>query len=249
MDYRTAVVTGASKGIGAGIVEALVGEGLTVYGVARNPDALEALRERLGKSFVPVVADVRDYAAIARGTEGVAIDVLVNNAGGLSTVRPLFEQTAEETAEVIELNLTAPLQMMRMLLPGMIERKRGHIFNLTSTAASSVFTGTATYGAAKAGLSQAGRVLRYDLAGSGVRLTEIAPGRVETEFYLKAFDGDRDGLKEKMYVHQRPLSPSNIAAVLLAALKLPDHVDVTEMIVAPTEQASGGHTYPPAPQR
>lgn len=247
MIYRTALVTGASKGIGAAIATALIAEGLTVYGVARDAKALAALGERLGARFKPVACDVRDYTAIAQALDGVEIDVLVNNAGGLGSVRPLFEQTAEETAEVIELNLAVPLQLMRIFLPCMIARKRGHMFNLTSTAASAVFTGTATYGAAKAGLSQAGRVLRYDLAGTGVRLTEIAPGRVETEFYLKAFDGDRDGLKERMYTRQRPLGPADIAAVLVSALKLPDHVDVAEMIVSPTEQAAGGHIYPSAP--
>lgn len=248
MSYRIAVVTGASKGIGAAVARALAGEGLTVHGVARDGKALAALAEELGPAFVPLAADVRDHAAIAAALEGAAVDVLVNNAGGLGSVRPLFEQTAEETAEVVELNLTAPLHMMRMVLPGMIARRRGHVFNLTSTAATSVFTGTAAYGAAKAGLSQAGRVLRYDLAGSGVRLTEIAPGRVETEFYLRAFGGDQDGLKERMYTHQRPLRPSDVAAVLVSALRLPDHVDVAEMIVSPTEQAAGGAAYPSAPK-
>ncbi|WP_168991927.1 MULTISPECIES: SDR family oxidoreductase [Mesorhizobium] len=249
MTYRTALVTGASKGIGAAIVESLVVEGLTVHALARNHGALQVLQERLGPRVKPLVADVRDHEAIAAALGAAEIDVLINNAGGLATVRPLHEQSAEETAEVVALNLTAPLQLIRMLLPGMIARKRGHIFNLTSTAASGVFPGTTTYGAAKAGLSQAGRVLRFDLAGTGVRLTEIAPGRVETDFYLKAFDGDREGLRKRMYSQQRPLGPVDIAAVLVAALRMPDHVDIAELIVAPSEQAPGGHTYPPAPQR
>lgn len=248
MTYRIALVTGASKGIGAAIAAALVGEGLTVHGVARDRKALDALAGELGSAFRPVAADIRDHEAIAKALDGVAVDVLVNNAGGLGSVRPLHEQTAEETAEVVALNLTAPLQIMRLFLPGMISRRCGHVFNLTSTAATGVFPGTATYGAAKAGLSQAGRVLRYDLAGTGVRTTEIAPGRVETEFYLKAFGGDQDGLKERMYTHQRPLRPADIAAVLVSALRLPDHVDVAEMIVSPSEQAAGGHVYPAAPK-
>jgi NADP-dependent 3-hydroxy acid dehydrogenase YdfG len=248
MTYRIALVTGASRGIGAAVAAALVAEGLTVYGVARDEKALAALGGVLGAAFVPVASDVRDYAAIQRALEGVEVDVLVNNAGGLGSVRPLHEQTAEETANVVELNLTAPLQLTRIVLPGMIARRRGHIFNLTSTAAKSAFPGTTTYGAAKAGLSHAGRVLRYDLAGSGVRLTEIAPGRVETEFYLQAFGGDRDGLKERMYRRQRPLRPEDVAATLVSAMRLPDHVDVAEMIVSPSEQAPGGHSYPNAPQ-
>ncbi|WP_256751705.1 SDR family oxidoreductase [Mesorhizobium sp. Mes31] len=249
MNYRTALVTGASKGIGAAIVESLVMEGLTVHALARNHDALQVLQARLGPSVKPLVADVRDIEAIASALGSTEIDVLVNNAGGLATVRPLHEQSAEETAEVVALNLTAPLQLIRLLLPGMIARKRGHVFNLTSTAASAVFPGTTAYGAAKAGLSQAGRILRFDLAGTGVRLTEIAPGRVETDFYLKAFDGDREGLRKRMYSDQRPLGPADIAAVLVAALRMPDHVDIAELTVAPSEQAAGGQVYPPAPQR
>ncbi|MBZ9796864.1 SDR family oxidoreductase [Mesorhizobium sp. ES1-4] len=249
MDYRTALVTGASKGIGAAIVESLVAEGLTVHALARSDDALRVLQQRLGPRVKPLVADVRDHQAIASALGSAEIDVLVNNAGGLATVRPLQDQGAEETAEVVALNLTAPLQLIRLLLPGMIARKRGHIFNLTSTAAGAVFPGTTTYGAAKAGLSQAGRILRFDLAGTGVRLTEIAPGRVKTDFYLKAFDGDREGLRKRMYSEQRPLGPADIAAVLVAALRMPDHVDIAELTVTPSEQATGGHTYPPAPQR
>lgn len=249
MDYRNALVTGASKGIGAAISAALVKDGIIVHGLGRDRAALDALADQLGPAFRPLAADVRDHAGIADLLGDTKIDILVNNAGGLSTVRPLHEQTAKETAEVIALNLTAPLQLIRMLLPGMIQRRSGHIFNLTSTAASAVFPGTTGYGAAKAGLSHAGRVLRYDLAGTGVRLTEIAPGRVETQFYLKAFEGDNETLREKMYTHQRPLHPEDIAAVLISTLKLPSHVDVAEMIVSPSEQAAGGHTYPVAQRR
>lgn len=247
MHYRTALVTGGSKGIGAAISEALVAQGVTVFALGRDQAALDALTERLGPRLKPVVADVRDHISIADRIAGTEIDILVNNAGGISTVRPLHEQTARETDEVVALNLLAPLQLIRMLLPGMIARRRGHIFNLTSTAASAVFPGTTAYGAAKAGLSQAGRILRYDLAGTGVRLTEIAPGRVETEFYLNAFDGDAEDLREKMYTHQRPLRPIDIASVLVAALRLPPHADIAELVLSPSEQATGGHVYPAAP--
>ncbi|WP_377288279.1 SDR family oxidoreductase [Rhizobium sp. SG2393] len=247
MRYKTALVTGASKGIGAAIAAALVEAGLTVHAVARDAPALAGLADRLGPRFVPQPGDVRALDPLMARLSGEEIDVLVNNAGGLATVKPLWQQTAEETADVVALNLTAPLQLIQAVLPGMVARRRGHIFNLTSTAASGVFAGTATYAAAKAALSHAGRVLRYDLAGTGVRLTEIAPGRVETDFYLKAFEGDRDGLRERMYTHQRPLRPEDVAAVLMAAISLPDHADVAELVLAPTEQAAGGHVYPNAP--
>lgn len=248
MTDRAALVTGASKGIGAAIAHALVAEGMTVYALARSADALDGLAAELGPQLIPLVADVRDHERIAAALRGVEIDVLVNNAGGLETVRPLHEQTAEETAETIALNLTAPLQLIRILLPGMIARQRGHVFNITSTAAGAVFPGTVTYGGAKAGLSQASRVLRHDLAGTGVRVTEIAPGRVETEVYLRAFGGDRQALVERMYARQRALRPEDVAATLIAALRLPDHVDLAEIILSPTDQAAGGHVYGDPPQ-
>ena len=240
--YKTALVTGASRGIGAAICRRLAHEGLEVIALARNHEALDALaKER--REIVPVVADVTDIDAVAKALDGRQIDVLVNNAGGLATVRPLHEQAIHETAETILLNLTAPLQLIQMLLPGMITRERGHIFNLTSTAAHNVFTGTTVYGAAKAALSQAGKILRYDLVGTNVRISEIIPGRVETEFYLQAFAGNRETLQERMYASQRALQPDDIAAALVAALNMPQHVDLAQIEVSPTDQAAGGQVY------
>jgi 3-hydroxy acid dehydrogenase/malonic semialdehyde reductase len=171
--YRTALVTGASRGIGAAICRRLTGLGLTVYGVARSREALAEVVDTLG--VVPVVADVRDAEAVVAGLGGADIDVLVNNAGMVATVKPLYEQSAEEIAETIAVNLTAPMLLMRALLGGMVARKRGHVVNITTTAARGVLAGTSAYGGAKAGLAHACRSLRYDLAGSNVRVTDLAP--------------------------------------------------------------------------
>ncbi|PKP85798.1 MAG: short-chain dehydrogenase [Alphaproteobacteria bacterium HGW-Alphaproteobacteria-2] len=241
--YRSALVTGASRGIGAAVARRLLAGGLTVYGVARSAEALAGVAAELGERFIPCPADVRDTDAILAGLGGAEIDVLVNNAGGLASVRPLVEQTAEETAETIALNLTAPLQLMRRLLPGMVARRRGHVFNLTSTAGRSVLPGTTAYAAAKAGLSQACHVLRYDLAGAGVRITELAPARVETDFYLSAFAGDREALRQKLYTTQRALSPEDIAQTIWAALSLPPHADLSEIVITSTDQAAGGQMF------
>jgi 3-hydroxy acid dehydrogenase / malonic semialdehyde reductase len=243
--YRTALVTGASRGIGASICRKLTGQGLRVFAAARSADRLSALAEECG--VVPIAADVRDTSQLLDALDGNEIDVLVNNAGGLETVRPLPDQTAEEIVDTISLNLTAPLLLMRALLPGMIARRRGHVFNITSTAAHSVFAATAAYGAAKAGLSHAGKVLRYDLAGSNVRITEISPGRVETDFYLRAFGGNGMALKDKMYRNHRALNPDNVADALMAALVMPANADLAHISVEPTDQAPGGYVYGTAP--
>ena len=242
-EYRTALVTGASKGIGAAIARKLVAGGKTVYGLARSAHALDTLAKELGERFIPCPNDVTDTAGVISALGGAEIDVLVNNAGGLATVKPLIEQSLEETAQVVALNLTAPLHLMQALVPGMVERKRGHVFNLTSTAAKAVFAGTTTYGAAKAGLDHACKVLRYDLAGTGVRITSLAPGRVQTEFYLQSFEGDREALEQKLYTRERPLSPEDIAETLWAALCLPPHANLAEILLTPTDQAAGGHVY------
>ena len=239
--YRTALVTGASRGIGAAICRRLTGLGLTVYGVARSRAALAEVVDTLG--VVPVVADVRDAEAVVAGLGGADIDVLVNNAGMVATVKPLYEQSAEEIAETIAVNLTAPMLLMRALLGGMVARKRGHVVNITTTAARGVLAGTSAYGGAKAGLAHACRSLRYDLAGSNVRVTDLAPGRVETEIYLRAFGGDRDRLNQTMYGSVRALQPADIAEAIAAVLTLPQHVDVTEIEISPTDQAVGGHVF------
>ncbi|WP_417719961.1 SDR family oxidoreductase [Salipiger sp.] len=243
LPYATALVTGASRGIGAAIARRLVAGGLIVHGVARSRGALDALAAELGAAFVPCPADVTDTAAILATLAGAEIDILVNNAGGLATVKPLIDQTLAETSEVIALNLTAPLHLIQALVPGMVARQRGHVFNLTSTAARSVFAGTTTYAAAKAGLDQACKVLRHDLAGSGVRITDLAPGRVQTDFYLESFKGDRAALEARMYSADRPLAPSDIAETIWAALSLPPHATLSEIVISPTDQAPGGHVY------
>lgn len=243
--YRTALVTGASRGIGASICHKLRAEGLTVFAAARSTERLQALADDCG--VLPIATDVTDPTQLIAALGGYEIDVLVNNAGGLETVRPLPDQTAEEIADTIRLNLTAPLLLMRALLPGMIARRCGHVFNITSTAGHSVFAATAAYGAAKAGLSHAGKALRYDLAGSNVRITEISPGRVETDFYLRAFGGDGAALKDKMYRSHRALNPDNVADALMAALVMPANADLAHISVEPTDQAPGGYVYGSAP--
>ncbi|GGE05908.1 short-chain dehydrogenase [Aureimonas endophytica] len=234
-----ALVTGASKGIGAAICRRLRAEGYEVYGLARGRPALEALAEDCG--LRPLVADVRDHQAIGAALGDRGVDVLVNNAGLVTSLRPLQAQSAAEIEAMVTVNLLAPLLLLRLLLPGMVARGRGHVVNVTSTAAHHVFAATAAYGAAKAGLSRAGSVLRYDLAGTGVRLTEIAPGRVETDVYLQAFAGDGEALRRTLYADERPLQPADVAEAVALALALPDHVDVAMMELSPTDQATGGH--------
>jgi 3-hydroxy acid dehydrogenase / malonic semialdehyde reductase len=240
--YRTALVTGASRGIGAAIVRRLRGLGLAVHALARDAAALKALAAETG--CVPLTGDVTATEAVLAAVSGVEIDVLVNNAGAVPAVAPLHKQSAAVVDAAIDLNLRAPLHLMRALLPGMIARGRGHVVNIGSTAGTAVFAGTGPYAAAKAGLAMAGRVARYDLAGSNVRLTEIQPGRVETQVYLQAYGGDAARLHETMYAHHRALQPEDVAEAVALVLTLPERADVSVLELSPTDQAVGGHVYP-----
>lgn len=240
--YRTALVTGASRGIGAGITRKLAEAGLTVYALARSEAALETVAALPGVR--PLACDITRPEQMVEALDGLEIDVLVNNAGAVGSVKPLSEQALSETAETIALNLTAPLQLMQLLLPGMIARQRGHVISLSSSAGHAVFPGTTVYAAAKAALSRAHEVLRYDMAGKNIRFTEIVPGRVATEFYLQAFGGDADKLNETLYSKQRALRPEDVAEAVMMALSMGEHVDIARLDLSPTDQAPGGHVFP-----
>lgn len=240
--YRTALVTGASRGIGAEIARRLAAEGLQVLALARSATALEQLAAQPG--IRPVVADVTRIDSVAAALAGHEVDVLVNNAGAVGSVAPLHRQTLAETAEVIALNLTAPLQLMQLLLPGMEARGRGHVISLSSIVAQAVFPGTTTYAASKAALALAQQVLRYDLAGRNIRFTEIVPGRVETDFYLSAFGQDAEKLRDALYARQRALHPADVAQAVIAALTMAERACMSRIELMPTDQAAGGHVFP-----
>ena len=144
---------------------------------------------------------------------------------------------------MLSLNLRAPLRVTAALLPGMIERRRGHIFAVTSLFGPYAGPNMAVYCATKAALRSFCACLRMDLAGTGVRVTEIAPGRTETGIYLDAFGGDSDALDEKLFTGYRTLQPEDVAAALIAALRLPARADVNILELSPTDQAAGGMVF------
>ena len=239
--YRTALVTGASRGIGAAIAQSLRARGLEVLAVARSGDALAELARRTGARALPL--DITDRERCARELAGLEIDVLVNNAGSVASVGPFALCDPEAIEAQVQLNLTAQLQLTRLLLPGMIARGRGHLFFLGSLAGGHPYRDLALYGATKAAIRMFASCLRVDLAGSGVRVTEIAPGRVLTDIYLDVMAGDRAAMHGQLYARHRALDPGDVAAALAAALDLPPHADVSLLEIAPTDQAPGGVVY------
>jgi 3-hydroxy acid dehydrogenase / malonic semialdehyde reductase len=237
--YRNALVTGASSGIGRAISRRLADEGLHVYAVGRDPAALDSLASlATGGSITPVALDLRDPSALSDVFERASIDVVVNNAGLLPAVAKFQACSSEDIDGMIDINLRAPLRVTQMALTGMLERSRGHLFFIGSSAGRFPHPNTAVYGATKAAISMFCDSLRCDLLGSKVRITEIAPGRVQTNLYRTALG--EAGAKEKLYDAYRSIQPDDIAELVATALNLPDSVDVSRLEVFPTDQAPGG---------
>lgn len=234
-EFRTALVTGASSGIGRAMAERLRGAGLRVFALGRNRRALDELAETCGAIALPI--DVRDVDAIKAAIAGEAIDVLVNNAGVLPARGPFQDSVVSDIDEMIEVNLKAPMRLTHALLPAMIAQRRGHIFFLGSSAGRSPHPGSAAYGATKAAISLFSDALRGDLVETGIRVTEIAPGRVETDLYRTAL-GDR--AHSELYRDYKPIRPDDIAELMMTALTLPVNVDVSRFEVFPTSQVAAG---------
>ncbi|SAL45743.1 short-chain dehydrogenase/reductase SDR [Caballeronia cordobensis] len=234
--YRNAVVTGASSGIGRAIATRLVKDGLHVYAVGRDASALDSLAA-VG-NITPIALDLRDPSPLRDVFERAEIDVVVNNAGLLPAIAKFNESSPIDVDNMIDINLRAPLRLAQMALAGMIARGRGHLFFIGSSAGRFPHPNTAVYGATKAAISMFCDSLRCDLLGTKVRVTELAPGRVQTNLYRSALG--EQGANEKLYEAYRSIQPEDIAELISMALGLPEAVDVSRLEVFPTDQAPGG---------
>ena len=240
-DYRTALVTGASSGIGAAVVAALAGRGVTVHAAARRKDRLDGLAADTG--CIPHVVDLRDTQSIYEQLGGLRVDILVNNAGLGRGFDSLFKVRPEDIDATLETNVIAAVHIVRAVVPGMIERKCGHIVNIGSIAGLYPLK-YAIYGTSKGAVHLLTQNLRLELQGAGVRVTEICPGRVSTEFYDVAL-GDPEAAR-KAYTGFEVLVPADIADAILYALDAPWRVNVGMIELTPTEQHVGGVNIVPA---
>jgi NADP-dependent 3-hydroxy acid dehydrogenase YdfG len=236
LSYRTALVTGASNGIGRAIATVLRDEGLEVIALGRDAAALASLSSECG--VIPFAADVRDADALAQVFEAHEIDVLINNAGVLLARGPFQTADAAALEQMIAVNFTAPLQLVRLALPGMIARKRGHLIFIGSSAGLTPHPDLAAYGATKAAIGHFCDSLRGDLLGTGVRVTEIAPGRARSKLYRDTVGLGR--VDAELYDGVDPIEPEDIAALVVTALATPARVDVTRIEVYPAKQAIAG---------
>lgn len=236
-----AVVTGASSGIGEATAKVLAAQGFHVVAVARRAARIKALAAEIGGTGI--VADVtrdEDVAALARELDRV--DVLVNNAGGAKGLAPVAEADMEHWRWMWETNVLGTLRVTRALLPKLIESGDGLIVTVTSIAALEIYDGGAGYTAAKHAQGAVHRTLRGELLGRPVRLTEIAPGAVETEFSLVRFDGDEQRA-DAVYAGMTPLVAADVAEVIGFVASRPSHVNLDQIIIRPRDQASATRRF------
>ncbi|MGV9848716.1 SDR family oxidoreductase [Streptomyces sp. NPDC003442] len=238
-DYRTALVTGASTGIGAVVVERLAKQGLEVHALARDTERLDDLARRTG--CVPHAVDITDTAALTGELHGIDVDLLVNNAGVSRSGNIL---TADEFAidEQIAVNVQAVLHLVRLVMPGMVARDLGHIVNISSIAAVYNFAGNTIYHATKSAVHTLSRQLRVDAYGRRVRVTEICPGRVETEIFGRLL-GDMEEARRRYYDGYESLKPEDIADAIEYAVGSPRHVNIGHVEILPTFQVPGGLNF------
>jgi NADP-dependent 3-hydroxy acid dehydrogenase YdfG len=242
-DYSTALVTGASTGMGAAITERLAKRGLRVHAIARNEDRLKELADRTGA--IAHVVDLTDTAALTASIAGLKVDVLVNCAG-VSRPGNILTSTENDIDELVDVNLRGLLQLTRLVLPGMVERDLGHIVNISSIAGVYNFYGHTVYHATKAAVHQVSRQLRNDTVGKRIRVTEICPGRVETEIFGRNMGGTPEAMEEAWntyYEGYESLTTDDIVDALDYAVETPRHVNLGMIEIMPTFQVPGGLTF------
>ncbi|MBP2236456.1 NADP-dependent 3-hydroxy acid dehydrogenase YdfG [Sinorhizobium kostiense] len=246
-DYRTALVTGASSGIGAAVVERFCAEGLEVHAIARSAEPLRKLAERTG--CVAHGIDVTDRAALADLTSRVEFDILVNNAG-VDRPKKFLEAEDGDIDLLIDVNLRAVLHLCRMVVPGMVARDRGHVVNISSIAGAYNFGGNSTYHATKAGVRMLSNQLRIDAFGKRVRVTEICPGRVATDIFAHVH-GDSPEIRERFIDGFELPEAKDIANAIAFAIAAPVAVNIGHMEITPTLQVMGGlqTAKPQSPER
>lgn len=235
-------VTGASSGIGEATAKAFARVGARLVLAARRIERLERLAKRLRVPTHVIELDVRDRAAVHDAVAAIpkrfaAIDVLVNNAGLSRGLEPLQQGSEDNWDVMIDTNVKGLLYVTRAVLPGMVERGRGHVIQLGSIAGHEIYPRGNVYCATKAAVRALNKAMRMDLLGSGIRVTSIDPGLVPTEFSLVRFHGE-SSRAAKVYEGTRPLSAADVADAVVWCATRPAHVNVETMVLMPTDQAA-----------
>lgn len=241
-----ALITGATSGIGESCAHKFAQAGYNLIVTARRSDLLAGLKrklERQGVEVLPLVFDVRGRKAAHDAIAGLPqewaeVDVLVNNAGLARGLEPEYEGNMDDWDEMIDTNIRGLLTMTRLIVPAMVARNHGHIINIGSVAGDAAYAGGNVYCATKSAVKSISDGLRIDVAHTKVRVTNIKPGLVETNFSRVRFHGNEDRA-DKVYQGIKPLTGDDVADVVLYAVQAPEHVQIAEVLVLATHQASG----------
>lgn len=251
MKGKNIFITGATSGIGEGCARKFAAMGSNLILNGRNTEKLDKLQQELtttyGIEVLTLPFDVRDRAAMRQAVDSLPgkwrdIDVLINNAGLVIGMDKEFEGSLDEWDVVIDTNIKALLAMTRMIVPGMIARGCGHIINIGSIAGDAAYAGGSVYCATKAAVKALSDGLRIDLVDTPLRVTNIKPGMVETNFSVIRFRGDQQKA-DAVYEGLKPLTGDDIADVVYYAASAPAHIQIAEVLVMPTNQATGTVCY------
>lgn len=241
MSVRTAIVTGASSGIGAATARQLAAEGFSVVVCARRRDRLDRLAEEIGGRAITLdVTDADSVTALAAAVP--ECNVLINNAGGALGLASIAEADDAHWRRMYETNVLGTMRVTKALLPALVASGRGHVVIVTSITAREVYPGGAGYSAAKHAQAAVAETLRLELLGQPVRVSEIAPGMVRTEFSLVRFDGD-SAAADAVYSGVEPLEPGDVADCITWTVTRPPNVDVSLLRVTPLAQADNNTLY------
>ncbi|MCC6754482.1 MAG: SDR family NAD(P)-dependent oxidoreductase [Saprospiraceae bacterium] len=244
---EVALITGASSGIGRATARLFATKGIRkLFLCARRRDRLEALAAELSAfkelRVVPIAFDIRDQYAVAGALDAIKgeleeVDVLINNAGLAKGFGPIHEGSLPDWETMIDTNVKGLLYITRIIAPGMVARRSGHIINVCSTAGKEVYPGGNVYCATKFAVDALTKALRQDLYTYGVRVGQIAPGHVEeTEFALTRFDGDAE--RANIYSDFQPLKATDVAEIIYFMVSRPHHVNIQDVLVMSSQQAS-----------
>jgi 3-hydroxy acid dehydrogenase / malonic semialdehyde reductase len=240
----TVLITGATSDIGIAAAKRFSALGCRLILTGRTPKKLEKLRREISAPVHALCFDMQNKNDLEKAINSIPadyaqIDILINNAGGALGLDPAHKADLKDWDTMIDVNITALAHMTRLILPGMVERQKGHIINIGSIAGTYAYPGGNVYGAAKAFVKHFSLNLRADLHGTRVRVTNIEPGMVETGFSLSRFKGDKTRA-DAVYANTMPLTAEDIAESIVWAATLPPHVNINSLEIMPTAQSFGG---------
>lgn len=239
---KTVFITGATSGIGRATTDLLAEKGYRIVACGRRQERLDVLREQWGPKLHPLSFDVRDREAVFRAVASLPpefreVEILINNAGNAHGLDPVDQADLDDWDAMIDINVKGLLYVTKALLPSLLRDGRGHIINIGSTAGKEVYPKGNVYCASKHAVDAINQALRIDLNEHGIRVGAVNPGLVETEFSEVRFKGD-SSRAEGVYKGYQPLTPEDIAEVIDFVISRPRHVNIADLVVMPTDQAS-----------